>query len=41
MRSSYARTARTAGEPIAAPDAPSPRELPAVVWVPDKYARRC
>jgi hypothetical protein len=41
MRSSYARTAHTAGEPIAAPDAPSPRELPAVVWVPDKYARRC
>jgi hypothetical protein len=40
-RSSYVGTARAAGEPIAAPDAPSPCELPTVVWVPDECVRRC
>jgi hypothetical protein len=40
-RSSYAGTTRIAGEPIAAPDAPSPHELPAVMWVPGECARRC
>jgi hypothetical protein len=40
-RPSYAGTAYAAGEPIAAPDAPSPHELPVVVWVPDECARRC
>jgi hypothetical protein len=40
-RPSYARTPRATGEPIAAPDAPSLHELPAVVWVLDECTRRC
>jgi hypothetical protein len=40
-RSSYARTANTAGEPVAISDAPSPHEIHAVVWVHGECAMRC